>query len=533
VADRSSARRDLALALALPVGVFGVSLAMLLSASRATTPAFDEVARLGAVEGATELVKNVARSGLSELATPGARALLDGKLAPMVLLGAWAKLSLGRLGFIDPLTALRLPWLVLGALAPAAVFVALRPSRGVVTALLGAVTLLLLPRWIHGVVALREGAVLAATASLVVAFYVRSLGPARAGGPHSRSEKATVLWAVTGALVFGVGCALSLATLWLLLPMCLHYALSRSRSTRRLLSRGRLPIPALVLFALPLAPRALFALTPQLWRSSPALVARFFLAPLAPTMVPAQYAGRLVERLPVPGGFATSWLVSTLPVVVTLATLVGVAALLHQLLARRFASGALRPPRDRHAVGSLAVLALGGALLGPALAPTVLVTFPPRVEVALPFVAMLAAIGLHRAATLPKKTIVGVGLTAAAVLSLVPAAVSFGTAGAAFSPLLGGAGRIAASRALPLGDGSELGPLLSHIDRAGGGALSTPGDVPAELWRVLHDTRRLRSSVTPNAGGSGLALVRGAAPQSTAIAEVKRDGAVLWSLVQR
>lgn len=514
-----STRAGRTLSHAVPYLVFPLALLVLMAASRATAPAFDELVVLGHVERAEELVRAIARTGVGELASPGAKQLLDGKPALLVLSGAWSALSLGRQGIVDPLTALRLPWLVLGALGCWALYVLAKPSLGRATALLGVVVLLLVPRWVHSVVVLREGALLGSTWLLVLACYVRSLGPSRR----------TACWAAGGALALGFGAALSLATLWVLVPLCLHHALVRPGRTRRLLGRALVPAPPLVLYALPLAPLAVAALSPSLWRASPAQIARFVLAPLAPSVAPAAYAGRIVDRLPVPAGYGPSWLVQTLPAAIALAGLFGAAFFVHALLARRFASGRLRPPADRHGVGLLAALALGAALIGPALAPRVLVAFPPRVELCLPFVAVFAALGFGRIAR------VRGGLGRAAVVlvlvALAPGALAAGTAGSSFTPLWGGARRVVASRALPAGDGSELGALLPALAREAS-AVATPPDVPAELWRVLARTRRTRSQISIDPGAA-FELVRGKPASGTVVAEARRDGAVLWTLVRR
>jgi len=108
------------------------------------------------------------------------------------------------------------------------------------------------------------------------------------------------------------------------------------------------------------------------------------------------------------------------------------------------------------------------------------------------------------------------------------------TASASFTPLFGGAARIAATRALPLGDGSEIGAMLHELDRelAGSPALAVPRDVPPDFWRVLNEAGRLRARVVPTPNAR-LALVRGTASEGRPVASVRRDGALLWSLVAR
>lgn len=519
------ARRELLRSALLALAVYVLGLGLLVHLSRQTGPAQDELGTLAAVEQSGDLIKRVASGGPSALLLPEQRATLDAGL--LVLAGAWSKLSLGRVGVLDPLTAMRLPWLLLGALAPLSVHLMLVPSRGRVAGVVGALACLVMPRFGHAVVVQREGAVVAALVCLVLAAHVRAMGPARPGAPGARS---TLGWALAGAVLLGFGAAHSLAVLWALPLVLLHFAWARRGSLRRLVRRGRLPIPALVLVALPVAPLVLLLLRPGLWKTTPASIARFLLAPLEPSITRTELAGRVVDRLPVPAGFAWTHLWHTLPLAVGLAALVGLGVLAHELLARRFASGSRRPPPDRHAAGALAVLVVGFGLIGPALTPDVLTTFPPRVELVMPFVALLSAIGLERLARAAGSPRAGRVLEAATLAALgLVVLVRAPTAGSSASPLVPSGRR----SALPLGDGSELGALASRIDALGlpSVTLSAPADLSPELWRWLFEARRLRTRVTVAPGGE-LALVRGASPGGERLAEVRRDGVVLWSLAR-
>lgn len=510
-------RRELLVAFA----VYALSLGVLLVVSRQTGPARDELGIHGLVDLGGELVKRVAARGFGVLALPEHRATLDSGL--LVLTGAWSKLSLGRLGVLDPISAARLPWLVVGACAPLALYLMLRPSRGRWVALGGAALCLAMPRFSHAVVVLDEGALVASCACLVLAAHVRALGPAHPGEPGAG---ATLAWATFGAVALGFGAALSLGVLWVLPLVILHFAWARRASLRRLLRQGRFPLPALVLVAIPVAPLVLLGLRPGLWKASPALLARFFLAPLEPSVARTELGAKVVDRLPVPGGFALTWLVHTLPLAVALLALAGLAAVVHEHLARRFASGSLRPRRDRHALGALALFGLGFGVVGPALTPDVLTTFPPRVELLVPFVALAGAIGLGRLAALTGSP--RAGLAFAAVSVLAPALVLLlraSTASASAGPF----GH--ARRALPLGDGSEVAALAGAIDGLGRPrvTLTAPPELPPEIWRKLHEARRMRTEVTVQGGGE-LVLSRGAAPAG--FARVRRDGATLWTLAR-
>src|SRR5262245_50014220 len=99
----------------VPAAVFGVALVVMVVVSRLTAPAFDELVLISSVEQKAEIVKRIAGRGFGELLLPETRATLEPQPALLGLFGAWAKLALGR--GIDPLTAERLPWLILGAAA--------------------------------------------------------------------------------------------------------------------------------------------------------------------------------------------------------------------------------------------------------------------------------------------------------------------------------------------------------------------------------------------------------------------------------
>ena len=513
---------------ALPFVVFVIALGLTLVASRSTAPAFDELARLRAVERSLPVVRGVASDGPRALANTEARAAyatFDGRGTLPVLVGAWSKLSLGRLGIVDPLTAARLPWLVLAALGVTALFALVRARWGVPTAALAAGLLALLPRWLHGAAVTSEGVTVVSTWLCVALAYQKSIAPGRR----------RLCWMVSAAALVGIGAAISVASLWVLAIVALHYVLSRWRFARRLLRTGRVPVPAFLLLSLPLAPLCLLLANPALWQTNGAALVRWALAPLAPHVEPAPYAGEVVRALPVPGGFASSWLVLSLPLALTLAALLGGFVVAHAGLGRRFASGSLRPPRDRLAVGVLFALGLGAALVGPPLSPDVFTRFPPRVEIALPFVAAFAAVGLSRIALAQGRATVGYAIAGVLLLSLAVVSLHApATLAASFEPLFGGSARIARTRALPLGDGSELGPIAAGIDQFGMAqiALHAP-DVPAEAWDVLRSAGRMRTFVVtvPAPTGTEYELVRGTS-SGQALVTVQRGGATLWTLAR-
>lgn len=512
-------RRDPLLSVLWAIGVYALGLAILLFVSRQTGPAADELAVLSAVDRSTELVKRIATRGFAELALPEHRGVLEPGL--LVVIGAWSKLSLARTGVLDVLTAMRLPWLALGAFAPLSIYLMLGPSRGRGVALAGAALCLFLPRFTHAVVVLDEGAFVASVMCLTLAAHVRSLGPARPGAPGARRSLG---WAAFGALVLGFGAAHSLGVLWVLPLLLLHSAWLRRRGLGRLLRRGSFPLPPLVLFAIPLAPLALLVSRPALWKTTPATIAGYLLAPLSPSVARVELGALVIDKLPVPADFAWLFAVNTLPLAVLLLALTGLGVAFHEHLARRFASGSLRPARDRHGLGVLCALGLFFSLLGPAFTPKVLTTFPPRVEVMLPFVALAAATGLGRLVTLTGSLRVGRAFAALTLGSL--AAVTLARASTASASL----GLFGVPRGAVRGDLSELAAFAPAIDALGKPSvtMTLPPQVSHESWRWLAESRRLATRVDVQPNGE---LVLGKGDVAGArVAQVKRDGSVLWTL---
>jgi len=505
----------------LSLGLLLLSFAVVLLASSETGPSFEELGRLRAIEKGARVVTLLAQLGPEALEQPEARATLNelGRRTLGVLLAAWARLSVGRVGWLDPLSSARLPWLALGGIAPLLVFAVARRSRGPIVAISAALLLLFMPRYLHAAGLGHENAGIAGAWLLVIAAYQRSL----AGAPRRR-----LCWAFAAAVALGAGAALSLATLWVVPLLLTHFWIAHWAAARRLARRGRLPIPAFVVLGLAVVPVLLIALNPALWRTNPTAIARVLLSALGSEAAGPAADGDLAASGLL--GYALSWLVFTLPVFVTVCSALGLWAFAHAGLARRFASGRLRPPRDRFALGALVTLGLVATLVGPAMAPAPLELFPPRMELSLPFVAIAAATGLHAAGRR------ALGESRAWVFSALVVAVAAwlglrvpGTGSAAFSPLLGGV-EAASERGLPFGDGSELGRLAPVLDaqRATSLVIDAPG-VPPELWQELQRARRLRTEI--RSGQGDLRLQRGDHPRG--IARVERGGAVLWSLSGR
>src|SRR5262245_11480052 len=92
------------LAIGALIGLFALCCVGL--ASRALAPAFGELPRLLALDGAERLVREIAGAGFGTLSAAKLRALSPDADAPpalALLFAAWARVSLGRLGILDPL----------------------------------------------------------------------------------------------------------------------------------------------------------------------------------------------------------------------------------------------------------------------------------------------------------------------------------------------------------------------------------------------------------------------------------------------
>lgn len=498
-------------------GLFAATLVLLLLVSRATGPAFDELGRLDDVHALQQTVLTIASEGPAALGRAETQAALS-RLGPetsrlLALAGAWSVLSVGRVGLLDPLTSTRLPWLIAVAAAPALLFAWVRRGRSRTCALSAGALLAVLPTFVHGAAVARTS-LLSMTSWLAILAACAAARRARA--QHRRRRMALVALAVvvSAAMQCGASWALGLATL--------HAWLADWRGTLRSLRAGRLTLPSDVIVGLIAAPIGWFLLSPERWGATTVEIVRAALAPLGPSLSPAEFAGRIVREPPVPAAFGGVWLACATPLAVTLAAGAGVLVIAHRALARRFASGRLRPPRDHAALGVWVTAGLGVALLGPALSPAPLVVFPPRIEIALPFVAIAAALGAVHAS----RRWFGRGGVVPAVVIVVVTAFSLrspATLGAAYDGLLGPRA-IQSSALLPLGDGSELTRLASAAT-----ALDVENaQVPAGYWEALRCVG-IAATIEPDSAAP-CALVRGGDPRP-ALARVERSGAVLWSIV--
>jgi hypothetical protein len=502
-----------------------------LAASRVTGPTFDEERRLAAVGRATELIRGVADFGPMALGSSSAQAVYE-EIAPFgavpALVSGWPGEVLAAAKLLDRLVAARLGWLLITGLAPAAVFYLVARSKGPRVAALSACILLSIPRWIHAAAVARESAIVGSIWLIALALYVQSMPPplrARRRGEKARFRLAGVAFAV----VIGLGASTSLATLWVLPLVLVHAAFVHSRRLRRFVRRGLLPVPAGVLLAILIAPVTLVAAAPSLWRGGGAHVAQWLLVPLSPSIEPLLYrGGPVVSPRDVPAGYALRWLVATTPSLILLLALAGTVVLIMAFRSNRGTD------RDPYALGILLLLAVAAAVVGPALTPAVLTRFPPRIEAALPFIAIAAAIPVERAAVRFAGEARSVfAVLAAGFVFLTYGLVGLPTASASFGLFGGGTARAVEGRMWTVGDGSEVAALAIAIDRLGMPRLAVDApDVARTYWAVLERVGRLRTHVEPGRGGPlAVSVHRGADPN--AIATVSRDGAQLWSLAKR
>jgi len=305
------------------------------SAREPLGPANSDYAAL--VHQAEDCVRSVAERGLGALGQPQSPALLEPltkrPLAP--LLGAWAALSVGRLGLLDGSSCVRLPWLVLAGLAPASLYWLMLRRWSVATALGGACWLLGSPGFVASALAVRPSALAVWSGWLVL------VAGACVRRERRRREQLALLavCALSAWLAFG----LSYAALWILPVLFLHGWGARCSTALQAVRRGRLPGSTVALVVSAAVPVAVLCFDPLLWRPEvPALIRRLFEEEgPAPAVVPR---------------FGPFWLPALLGVV-------GLFVLVRFALARRFATGEHRPERDPSALGLLLALALFVAAL--------------------------------------------------------------------------------------------------------------------------------------------------------------------------
>jgi hypothetical protein len=507
-------------------------LVLTFATSRVTGPAFDEEHRFNAVRRATELVRAVNDLGPSALGSSSAEAIYDEMLpfGPLpAIISGWFGEVFARAGLLDRIVAARLGWLLLTGAVPGALYFFVLRSRGARVGALSACALFAMPRWVHAAAAAREPAVVAGIWIILLALYVQSLPPSlveRRRGIALRSRCSAVAFAIT----LGLGVSTSLATLWVLPFIVVHALVARPQGLAAGLRRGMLTLPVGLLLVLLVSPLVTVAVTPTLWRANGGRVAEWLLSPLAPTIEPLLYrGGSVVSPRDVPGGYALRWLVATTPALVLVLALLGAGVMAADYTERRRLGR-----RDDTALGVLLLLGLIAVVFGPAVTPIVLTRFPPRVEAALPILAIAMAITVDRIAS----RLFGEARSLFAVLPAALLCVAFGllgvpTASASFGLFGGGTARAVASNTWTVGDGSEVAVLGAAIDKLGLPTIVVESaEVPRTFWSTLERAGRLHTHVESGRSvGLSFTLARG--KQSNALATVSREGGALWSLERR
>jgi hypothetical protein len=405
--------------------------------------------------------------------------------------------------------------LVLGALGPALLYALLRPA-GSSIALPAAILLLLLPAWAHGVVT--GLGTLPALWLLTLVCYGRQLASAWA--------RSRLGWSVLGGAWFGLAIAQSLSSVWLLVVLIVHYSLGHCRRAWGGLRRGWLELPAALLAGAPVAVLVVLLAHPRVWRGGGLELARWGLSYLSVSMPATMYAGELVYAPPVPVGLlAVQWL-AVLPASVLILAL-------SSPLSRSWLRGL--PDGGRAARALLALCGLV-AILSVALclsAPALLSPFPPRIIVALPFVAGLAAFGARFClwSGAPRLWRLSAGLLLS--LSLGAASLQPSTVSAYFSPLVGGTRGVVDTRRIRASDASELAELARRVLDCDNQRLVHSPDLPQAWWDRLGSVTgaRCRVRTVTDPGRAELSLLRGQhADLPPPDARVLRGRVVLWEL---
>jgi len=320
--------RDAKLALALFVGSLLALLA--LSARTPLGPASSDYAAL--VNQAEDVVRTIARNGVASLGNATEKSPLEalGKRPLAPLLSAWAALSIARVGLLDGSTSVRLPWLVLAALMPPCIYWQLRERVGMRAALLGGLWLLASPGFASSALAVAPAALGAWAGWLVVGATART---ASVRLPHERC----FWWCITSG-VATLGFGLCFAVVWALPLVALQGWLARGKATLLAGERGKLPVPTALVLAASCLPVGVIVFDPLLWHSSlPTMIRRVFEEKDPTLMVGAANSASLLRA--------------------ALLAPIGGFALARTALARRFATGAFRPARDRSELASTVLLA--------------------------------------------------------------------------------------------------------------------------------------------------------------------------------
>ena len=495
------------------------SLCVLVYASNRLGPSLGELTRLAHADRAAALVERAAAHGAAALIDETALAAYQGFASspPALLFGAWMKLSLGRLGLLDLLTAQRAAWILLAAAGPWALYRLLRQPLGIGVALCAAALWLFTPRWLGAAVSGEPGAILGALWMLVTLIYLhaRSAGKSFPGATQRRAQR--TLPALGAACAFGVAVNVSLGALWLLPLLLLHEAVAHWRPWRRMLRRGLLPVPTA--WVTMLVGGGLIALLscPQLYTGGAAGALGFVLKHLNAEAATTLYLGSASDPEQLPTSFAAYWILATTPAFILLWALTGLWRV--WLTRGRASSGGLR---------QLGGVGLAYTTVIAMFAPPHLMPFPPYSQLALGYLAMLAGFGLawaRRQFGSHGWWVLAATVSSAALAALLPVSSS----GGAYSLLLGGSGGLVERRTFAL-DGSEIAAALPELEALGRDPLVLGTQYPQALFDRLRQSGRLSIQIQARPPGQGeVELARGETQGQVA---VKRGRAVIWSLTE-
>jgi hypothetical protein len=231
-----------------------------------------------AVLAAEPVVRAIAERGPAALFDRETRVeltALDGQSTLFAMLGAWSKLSIGRLGLLKLEVAARLPWLIVTGIAPAALYAIVARSWRSMPAGLAVLWLIALPGWVEASVSASDAATLAGAYLVTFALYLASL-PRWRGQRSSHPQTWTAMCAVSVA----IGLAMSRAMLGVLLLLYVDFTLRNRAQAQRAEERGLFMMPSALACSLAAAPIAFVALNPALYGVAPSVIVAAAFAPI-------------------------------------------------------------------------------------------------------------------------------------------------------------------------------------------------------------------------------------------------------------
>jgi hypothetical protein len=264
--------------------------------------------------------------------------------------------------------------------------------------------------------------------------------------------------------------------------------------------------------------------TPLLWAPSARAVLEWLLVPLRETHEKLLYLGDIATGPYEAPSYAMHRALVSIPLLLLIVAALGAWTLVRRRLYSRDAD-------DPRRVALLAAIVIVFALVVLPLLPAQVAPFPAQPLAVLPFIAFFAAIGMERVAT---QTMPQRARWFASAVTLLLATLwlrDLPTSGSFYNWLNGGTAWVAKHKTFDAGDGSELAVLAQDLNGRGAESVSVASpDVPAGYFELLSRTKRApaRLVAMPRRGPRGYQVVRG--ERTPAVATVKRDDAVLWTL---